>query len=264
MEISGTIGITVFKEKNKSKYYIIFYDDHSNQKYCKNTFFVDNILFFLNEQSKPFCCFVEEPLISYDKVLSLWTETYHVKRFTDFCETWKNKIEIIYTDIRYNVLPFEFQMDMPEKFRQMKIKDFFIIFFKFLDINFKWLKKIPNDFLIYLTKNKNHQLIENLKKKIIKIFNQINYNDELKEILNKEWIENIQKLLDEMMEIFTYFYIKFSNKKINILYYGFYHSYTISKLLLSECILYYHNGFDIHNVNFDKLLESPSCVKITI
>jgi hypothetical protein len=86
ISISGTIGLTILKEKDTNKLVYIFYDDHSNKEYCNGTnIFVNDIYKLFEKKYKNLIFLLEEPFtLDNEKLLSLWDESTHLKKLKNF------------------------------------------------------------------------------------------------------------------------------------------------------------------------------------
>lgn len=85
IKISGAIGMVYLQKNDKNIY--VFYDDHSNDKYCSHkdsTFlydFMENIL----DKSDDYIVLLEEPFVNnYSHIKFLWNETPHIIKFRNF------------------------------------------------------------------------------------------------------------------------------------------------------------------------------------
>lgn len=107
-KVSGAIGLTILSNKKLNKKVYLFFDDHSNKKYCSGDINFLNIIYSKLEKKFPNILFLlEEPFISSEsKVRSLWNDSTHIINFRKhYTEAIKkcNKEKICHTfpiDIR--------------------------------------------------------------------------------------------------------------------------------------------------------------------
>ena len=93
LNISGTIGLSILENQNNKIF--IFYDDHQNKKYCKDNYFISNLLNKIIKNpkyNKDTCLILEEPFINKtDKIKILWSESKHLEYFRKFYSKIINK-----------------------------------------------------------------------------------------------------------------------------------------------------------------------------
>lgn len=106
MEISGAIGITLLKNKNNNIF--IYYDDHSNNKYCNNlnNTYMSDMMKQIIKKTKNISILVEEPLIKTDYLDFMWEDSVHLKEFLDFY-SYAHKNDFFHSvDIRNSLVYF--------------------------------------------------------------------------------------------------------------------------------------------------------------
>ena len=92
IDISGTIGVS-FLKKNKKKI-IVFYDDHSNMKYCDSSYFIDNFFDKITTNLNNSIILLEEPLINEndrENIVFLWNDVPHIIKSKQFYKKIINK-----------------------------------------------------------------------------------------------------------------------------------------------------------------------------
>ncbi len=112
INISGSIGLSILEERSTRKKVYIFYDDHSNKKYCKtNNFFINNLFeyFYLTKENPIFL--LEEPFVSSgDNLFELWNDSVHIVKFKNFYYKLASKCKDGYTckafptDVRLSII----------------------------------------------------------------------------------------------------------------------------------------------------------------
>jgi hypothetical protein len=152
IKISGTIGIKILYNAKLNKKIFIFYDDHSNTKYCihsknkqKSKLFISD---FLNKVSnEDIAMILEEPFMEPDsKIKILWDDSEHLFLFRKFYTKLINKCskekicKIFPFDIRlliFDVSPDEiiFNLNKPHTEYNIKLKSYFENIFYLFDLN---------------------------------------------------------------------------------------------------------------------------------
>ena len=264
IEISGIIGISILKKKNK--FFIIIYDDHSNTNYCNNKlFYISNLLEFLENKLKNIVFFIEDYNENNDKYF-IWDKNItHLTKLNNFLSNKKNNKNWIFTDIRlyfeknlYDNLKYIF--DLTDKNDNPKLIELKKEINKFIKIDYlkKFFENLKKKFVSLNIKHKNNKLIFNyfFKGYLINDYNINDYDYEL------------DLILENLMEFYTICKVNFNKNKINIFNYGLLHSINFAYYLkLSGCEIIYENGItesDFDNItDLDKLENDvKSCVYI--
>jgi hypothetical protein len=92
INISGTIGVSFLKKDNKK--IIIFYDDHSNMKYCDSSYFINNFFDEITTDLNKTVILLEEPLLDEKdskNILFLWNNIPHIIKAKEFYKKIINK-----------------------------------------------------------------------------------------------------------------------------------------------------------------------------
>lgn len=189
IKISGSIGMTILKNINLDKKVFIFYDDHSNKKYCEGSNLTNNNKIFLNdlfesmEKIIDLAFVLEEPFTNSNSQISiLWEDSVHLLMFRKFyaklIEKCSNKkiCKVFPADIRIEL--FSFSPDL--------------IINNLCEVDSKY--KIPtleyfND-ILYLFDIGNYSIPENnytilFIKKVFSIYKKSEFYIRLKDIINK-------------------------------------------------------------------------------
>lgn len=173
LKISGSIGMVKLIKNDKNIF--IFYDDHSNTSYCKESesIFLYEMFDKIINSKKDYVILLEEPFINnYSNIKFLWNETPHIMKFRNFykkiisnCKE-KKKCKIFPVDLRllicdisiddlisnlnsdeyfldYKVLTWEYFKQLLYLFDYM---DYDEIFFSNSDSNIKFVKKVFDKF----------------------------------------------------------------------------------------------------------------------
>ena len=239
MEISGSIGVTILK--NKDKVIILLADDHSNSSYCEDNGFKNhkNIKEYLQtELDKGSQILLEEVPRDGFELQELWPESPHTQSLKHFFLQDNNVTGI---DIRPYLIPFSWEnleTDTSPELRNYsiikyinKLNEFFKLKGDFYNkIFYPIMKKV----IIYnngLGKNLIH--IKNkfirLRKEIYQLDKPISYYFD-----NKKYIlEEISNICDEIMEFNTLLNVFTTNKK-SIIHTGLFHSFNILTWLLNS------------------------------
>lgn len=270
IQISGVIGLSILKKNNK--YYIIFYDDHSNDSYCKDQLiFISDLFDFLNKKVNNISFYIEDYYENYEDKY-IWKESIHLEKINNLLIDNKNKNNWYFTDIRLylgnnigdniNNLDYLFNLsDTTSNNNLFKIKKQFNLF-KDLDIFNSSFQNLYNKYII-------------IKKEIIKNSDDVNlYNYYFKAYLINnsifsDKIYELDLLIDSLMELYTICIVNTTKQKFNILFYGLFHSVNFSYFLKeSDCEVIFTTGITSNNFNkkfnLNKLKNSKSCIKIDI
>ena len=273
IEISGIIGISILKKNNK--YYIIFYDDHTNINYCNNKlFFISDVFHILHNNINDIGFFIEDYKENQEKNY-LWKEEEgeHLKKFNKMITCYKNMKNWFFTDIRLYIsdnighgitnLDYLFNItdtttnenlkELKKKFNSFFISSFILNLFNFLKKKFINIKN---------TLTSNQEDID-LYRYFFKgyLINNTTFNDKIYEL---------DTLIDALMELYTIAVINFNKKQINILNYGLLHSVNfVYYLKQSNCEVIYEDGITETIFNNSFLLDNlenktKSCINIDI
>jgi hypothetical protein len=193
LKISGTIGIKILYNKKINKKIFIFYDDHSNKKYCKPN--NDNNNLFISElfdeiKNKDIAMILEEPFIENNtdtKIKILWEDTTHLmlfrKFYTKLMEKCSNKkiCKIFPVDIRlsiFDISPDEIILNISKSDLKynIKVEKYFENIYYLFDLENVEIKS--NSICIFLKKvfnvYKNSDYYKQLKKRIIDFIQKYN------------------------------------------------------------------------------------------
>ena len=199
IKISGSIGMVQLKNNDYNKNIYIFYDDHSNKKYCSSndsTFLFDlfeNVI----KNNSDHIILLEEPFVNnYSKIKFLWNDTPHIVKFRKFykkiikkcsdtkkCYVFPVDIRLIICDVSIDELIVN--CDNNYYWNDYDISTF--EYFKYILYLFDYIDKFDN-----LLNNINDDNIIFFIKKVFDIFNSTEYYNKLKEqfnILYKNYIE---------------------------------------------------------------------------
>jgi len=265
MEISGSIGVTILK--NKDKVIILLADDHSNSSYCEDNGFKNhkNIKEYLQtELDKGSQILLEEVPRDGFELQELWPESPHTQSLKHFFLQDNNVTGI---DIRPYLIPFSLDViESNKKFGEVLTIDYINKLDEFFNLTGRYYDNIFKDCLEkVIIKNsglgKNLQSIVNkfnkIKKKIVEDNVKIGYyytNE-------NKFLDEISKLCDEIME-FSTILKAFSSKNKSIIHAGLFHSYNILEWLKDEYLfdIIYQNGLNDYN----KLVSEDynSCIKL--
>jgi hypothetical protein len=132
INISGSIGIKIISNKELNKKLFIFYDDHSNTKYCDNKTgkFISEL--FSTIINKDVALILEEPFMDNgSKIKILWEDSEHLTLFRKFYSKLIEKCsdkkicKIFPFDIRlsiFDISPDEIINNINEPIEDYKIK----------------------------------------------------------------------------------------------------------------------------------------------
>jgi len=271
IKISGIIGLSILYNKKFDKKIFIFYDDHSNNKYCvdkSNTnLFISDLLD--NIQNEDIGMILEEPFIETDsKIKILWEDSNHLILFRKFYKKLMNKCsnkkicKLFPIDIRlsiFEISPDEIILNLSNHKNEYNIpvnKYFENIHYLF-DIKNKYIKsnsvcvfikKVLNiyktsEFYIYL-KDKILNFTKKYKLDISEdtIYNLIKENNKSSNFIyeqgfpfysnmNNNFIDEMDKITSSIMELYTIILLLLLPNKNIIFYGGYYHSNNITYIL---------------------------------
>ncbi len=178
LNISGTIGFIIMENKNYNKIVYIFFDDHSNKKYCKdNGIFINELFEKLDKTNKNIVFLMEEPLInSKSKLQGLWNDSKHIVKSKNFYYKFLSKCS---NQKICNVFPIDirlclFNISLDELIENIN--------------NPKYFSDVNHDVYTYF-------------KNLLYIFELVN----LDEILNNHTNENIENIIF-LKKVFDIFY----------------------------------------------------------
>ena len=194
-KISGTIGIKILYNSELNKKIFIFYDDHSNTRYCNksNVKSKNNSQLFISElfnkiSNNDIAMILEEPFLEPNsKIKILWDDSEHLFLFRKFYTKLINKCsnekicKIFPFDIRlslFDISPDEiiFNLDEPNTDYNIKLTSYFQNILYLFDLNN--LKPDKNSVIYFVKKvfdiYKNSKYYKLLKKRIV------NFNDKYK------------------------------------------------------------------------------------
>lgn len=218
IKISGSIGLSIlYNEKTNKKVYI-FYDDHSNKKYCQdNNFFINNLFEYFYIKKSNVVFLLEEPFVnSTDNLIELWNDSKHLIKFRKFYYKLKNKCKNGYTckayptDIRLSLIDVSIDqiyenLNNPEYFKDydVNIEYYFRNIFYLFDIdnyynsnNFNNIES-PDGIVIFI-------------KKIFSIFKDTNHYANLKNKVNNFYTNYILGKINT--KIYDFAKVNFSHK----------------------------------------------------
>jgi hypothetical protein len=266
-KISGAIGIKILYNLELNKKIFIFYDDHSNTKYCDNNesqHFISEL--FNKISNKDIALILEEPFLEPDsKIKILWDDSTHLFLFRKFYTKLINKCsnekicKIFPFDIRlsiFDVSPDEiiFNINEPDIEYNIKLSLFFKYIFYLFELNdyepekkslCRFIKKV---FDIY----KDSKFYKSLKKRIINFNNKFiisNTNKTIYDLLkeyhktsnfiyeegfpfinnhNENFIDQLDKIASGIMELYAVILILLLPNKNIVLYAGYYHTNNLA------------------------------------
>lgn len=265
MLISGSIGITILKNNNKT--IILLADDHSSKNYCnhigiegKEHLTIKN--FLKKELQKGNQILLEEIVRENNFNLEeLWPDSPHTQDLKDY---FLSEDEIVGIDIRPYLLPFSHEMvEVDENLGKISIRQYL----SSLDNFFRLKGKLYDDYFYPVLKNikiRNKGIettLEFLKKEYLKIAEDTKFDHNLNFYFNnkKQVLSNISLFCDQIMESYTLISC-FTTEKNSIIHTGLFHSSSILDLLIKiyNFTVVHKNGIN----SLDKLDEKqyPSCV----
>jgi hypothetical protein len=187
-KISGAIGFKVLYNSIINKKIFIFYDDHSNTKYCKFNNFKSKTNLFISELfneiiDKDVAMILEEPFVeSNSKIKILWENSQHLMLFRKFYTKLMNKCsnkkicKLFPVDIRlsiFDVSPDEiiFNLNEPDSEYNIKLNRYFENIYYLFDLKKTNSDFKPNTVCIFIKKvfdvYKKSDFYKFLKKRII-------------------------------------------------------------------------------------------------
>lgn len=271
LNISGTIGLSILENQNNKIF--IFYDDHQNKKYCKDNFFISNLLDNIIKDpkyNKDTCLILEEPFIkNSDKIKILWSDSKHLMYFRKFYSKIINKCgkdKVCFgfpADIRLALLDISIEEIMDNvnvnKYK-IKIGDYFKYIIFLFDIEpiiiennniINFLKKVFSTYIKSIYYIELEKKINIFYKKFIKDNKNILINNFIKTLspehynfkYNKGYpfikindiyfFDEIDKILSGIMEFFIIIMIMLLPYKFKFIYAGYYHSNNIKHILIN-------------------------------
>ena len=237
VKISGAIGIKILYNSKINKKIFIFYDDHSNIKYCKFDNFKSKTKLFISELfneiiNKDIAMILEEPFIeSNSKIKILWENSEHLILFRKFYTKLMNRCsnekicKLFPIDIRlsiFDISPDEILLNLtnPQLQYDIKLNKYFENIFYLFDLNQSNVE--TNSVCIFIKKvlnvYNNSIFYKHLKDRIINftekykinstndtIYNTIKKNSHLSNFVYEEGYPYISKsdnnFIDEMDKI---------------------------------------------------------------
>lgn len=97
IKISGSIGMVVLENIKTNKKIFMFYDDHSNKKYCtsSNSVFLYDLIEKFKKNNQDTIVLLEEPFVNnYSNIKFLWNDTPHIIKFRNFYKKIMNKCSL--------------------------------------------------------------------------------------------------------------------------------------------------------------------------
>lgn len=265
MQISGSIGVTILK--NNDKIIILLADDHSNSSYCDNEGFKnhqsikDYLEKELNDGNQ---ILLEEVPRDGFELQELWPESPHTQSLKNFFLEDNNVTGI---DIRPYLVPFSLDIiDSDSRFGKIMAIDYINKLNEFFNLSGKYYDNIFKDCVEkVIIKNsglgKNLQFIVNKFNKIKKRILEENKNMEYYNTNEKNFLEEISKLCDEIME-FNTILRAFSSRDKSIIHAGLFHSHNMLEWLKNEYSfdIIYENG--LNDYKKFSTQKYNSCVKL--
>ena len=301
VNISGAIGIKILYNAKINKKIFIFYDDHSNIKYCNSTktnLFISEL--FDNIFDKDVAMILEEPFIdSNSKIKILWEDSEHLLLFRKFYTKLINKCsnkkicKLFPTDIRLELFPISpdeiiFNINEHKSDYDIKLNKFFENINYLFNLNkletnpnsiINFIKRVldiytKSDFYINLKKqiklfgkkydiNSNKTTIYQMIKNNLHLSN-FTYEEGFPFVsgANDNFIDELDKISSAIMELYSLILMILLPNKNIIFYAGYYHSNNVAY------ILYKYYGFEIQysfgntdNINKNSK-QVNSCIKI--
>ncbi len=210
INFSGSIGLSILFDKKFNKKIYVFYDDHSNKKYCSpNNYYVPELLEYFYHINKNPVFLLEEPLsVIGDKIVELWTDSEHVKKFRNFYLKYSNKCKtncgykIFPTDIRLALVDVSFDQFYENILKSEYFNDYDESISYYLR-NIFYIFEIDN----YFDKNKNDPTIkpdDNIIfiSNVFNIFKSNIYYKSLKDRINNFYVNFIKD--NENMKIYDF------------------------------------------------------------
>lgn len=302
IKISGSIGLKTLYNSTLTKKIFIFYDDHSNNTYCrknKSSVFISELFDLISD--KDVALILEEPFMDPDsKIKILWKDSEHLMLFRKFYSKLidkcsKKKIcKVFPFDIRlsiFDVSPDEiiFNLDKPIPEYNIKLVTYFqniLYLFELNDFNpnsksiICFIKKV---FDIY----KNSKMYKYLKKRIVELNDKYNiysnentiydlikkYNDSSNFIYeegfpyvnnhNKNFIDQLDKIASGIIEFYSLILTLLLPNKNIVIYAGYYHSNNLAHILQK----YYRFEEEYSSGITEKInnkSQIESCIKVDV
>lgn len=280
LKISGSIELICLSINNKSVY--IFCDNHSNKNYCNNNFFINDFFQQFNDIDT-IILLEEPFITANNKIKAIWNDSPHIVKLRKFyIKILRNynssKIYIFPIDIRLSLFDISIEDIINNIDNDSYFYDFNITvkeYFKYLlfllnypsniinpielDSNIFFIKKIFDKFpkTIYYDK-----LLEKFKlffDKFIKDNIDINIRNFIKKynsnnyfftigfpFINEnidDFLDQYDKLINSIMEYYTFILISLFNRKKIFIHTGLYHAKNLSFILTK-----YFNYINYHNI----------------
>jgi hypothetical protein len=261
INIYGSIGYCLLKRDEKNV--LVFSDMHSKLPYCNEQSI--KISQFILGKIKSSAILLEEvdrTEIKNNKLNELWDTSEHTRELKELFLNNPNVIHAI--DIRPMLIPFSWEL-IKFNTNNITLKNYLLLLNNFFNFKIDKIKEeldnyysieAPNIFHFNLLKDKFSLFIEK---------NRENLDLELFFIysFNKNLLDSINDLLDEIMEWYTVSKLEKLNIKNNIIHTGLYHSENIIKLLLNKynyrIIIY--DGINKLSNDIDNKITN-GCIKI--
>ena len=304
IKISGSIGMVHLKNKEKMKNVYIYYDDHSNKKYCSSndSMFLYDLFENIRKNDNKHIILLEEPFVNnYSNIKFLWNDTPHVIKFRNFYkkiikQCSKSKICYIYPiDVRliicdvsldellaniedigyfknYNITVIEYFKYILYIFNYI---DYIEELFKNCDKNLIFIKKVFNTHLdceyykklkeqfdifytYFIEPNKNMKIYDFINKYKNGIYN-FSSGYPFENSNNNDFLNQYDKLINGIMDCYTFILITGMGSKNISVYAGSYHSnnltYILNKYYLYDKVYQIGNTENIENID-DKNIEN--------
>jgi hypothetical protein len=205
INISGTIGVSFLKKENKK--IIIFYDDHSNTKYCNNSYFINNFLDEINLNTNGIIL-LEEPFLNKkdnENIIYLWDNVPHIVKSKNFYNKIVNKCtnkkicRVFPVDLRLSLIDISIEeylsniKNSTENINNENVNDYFKYFIYLFDVEKVDLKKFSKTTNIYFIKDVFSTFIKDeyyvkMKKTFIEFYEKF-----LKNHLNEKMTDFIEQ-----------------------------------------------------------------------
>ena len=301
VKISGCIGMKVLYNSTLNKKIFIFFDDHSNTKYCnkKSSVFISELFQTISNQD--IALILEEPFMeSNSKIKILWKESEHLLLFRKFYSKLINKCskkkicKIFPFDIRlsiFDISPDEiiFNLDKPVLEYKIKLNTYFQNIFYLFDLNN--YEPNPSSLICFIKKvfniYKKSKMYTQLKKRIIDFNNKYDINttdntiyDLIKKYNNSSnfiyeegfpyinnhndnFIDQLDKIASGIIELYSLILILLLPNKNMVLYAGYYHSNNLAHIF--EKYYSFKEEFSsgiIDSIDDKNQSQIESCIKI--
>ncbi len=261
--ISGAIGLTILKRKinNIEKKVFIFADNHSNERYCNNSFKNSfNVKTLFDKKKYTSQILLEEVKRENElKLKELWSDSEHTVELKKLY--LNNKKSIVPIDVRQYLYTVSWEL-IDQKLKHLTIKNYlkyFIDFFNYKKV-IPDLTKLLKQIIFKTTGIANYFKL--LKKKFYKIVEEINLNET---VLNHQvkfgnkFLLKFDDIASEIMDWYTIINI-FTTKKDTYIHAGLFHTSNIVKVLVNNFnfIITYQSGEN----NINNMADVSSCVNI--